>query len=51
VDEGAQMVFDVCNPEVKKGYDNGSFVGATIITHVKPHMHVAHLACLCCCDA
>ncbi len=48
VDEGAKMVFDGCNTKVKKGYDNGSFVGATIIPHVKPHMYVAHLACLCC---
>lgn len=38
VDEGAKIVLDGRNPKVKKGYENGNFVGPTIITGVKPHM-------------
>jgi hypothetical protein len=41
VDEGAKIVLDGRNPNVKKGYENGNFVGPTIITGVKPHMQVA----------
>ena len=50
VDEGAKIVLDGRNPKVKKGYENGNFVGPTIITGVKPHMQVtpcARAACVC----
>ena len=40
-DEGAQIVLDGRNPKVKKGYENGNFVGPTIIRGVKPHMQVS----------
>jgi len=39
VDEGAQMVLDGRNVVVK-GYENGFFVGPTILDHVKPGMSV-----------
>jgi acyl-CoA reductase-like NAD-dependent aldehyde dehydrogenase len=42
VDEGARIVLDGRNPKVKKGYENGNFVGPTIIRGVKPHMQVEH---------
>ncbi len=39
-DEGARIVLDGRNPKLKKGYENGNFVGPTIIRGVKPHMQV-----------
>jgi malonate-semialdehyde dehydrogenase (acetylating)/methylmalonate-semialdehyde dehydrogenase len=39
VDEGAQLVLDGRNVVVK-GYENGFFVGPTILDHVKPGMSV-----------
>ena len=38
MDEGAKIVLDGRNPKVKNAYQNGNFVGPTIIRGVKPHM-------------
>lgn len=40
VDEGAELVLDGRNVEVEEPYQNGFFVGPTILDHVKPGMTV-----------
>lgn len=40
VAEGAELVLDGRNPKVKKGYENGFYVGPTILTNVTPDMSV-----------
>lgn len=40
VDEGATLLLDGRNPEVPKGFENGNYVGPTILTNVTPDMSV-----------
>lgn len=40
VDEGAELILDGRNPKVKSGYENGFYVGPTILTNVTPDMSV-----------